>query len=156
MSAFRRLSTLLAIFAAVFIMACNSSSTGSAATTESEPNNEAETADKITVGTPLTGEILADDEVDQDWYEFKAKEGETYLIRTRYTTDSTDTKIELWGFDEDDDAYLLDENDDIDDESEDYNAGIEWTCETSGTYYFVVSGYEDDEEGSYKVSVTKE
>ncbi|HEX2612339.1 MAG TPA: hypothetical protein VHO02_01945 [Fibrobacteria bacterium] len=154
MSVFRRLATLLAIFAAVFIMACNS--TDSAATSESEPNNNADKADKITVGTTLTAEIQAEgDGIDKDYYKFKAEAGETYLIRTRYTSDSTDTKMSLWDF-AGDDVDPLDQNDDIDEDGEDYNAGIEWTCETSGTYYFIVSGFEDDEEGSYKVSVTKE
>lgn len=82
------------------------------------------------------------------WYRFEAVAGRSYLIRT---FGNTDTYLELFDSTA---VNLLEENDDYDVQDAAWNAGIEWTATASGTYYFVVTGYDSVESGTYTLSVS--
>ena len=81
------------------------------------------------------------DDYDEDWIKFDAVSGTTYTIETQ---GSTDTYIDLFGTNGT--SLLLSD----DDSGDGFNAKIVWTCPASGTYYFVVAGWDV---GSYTVTL---
>jgi hypothetical protein len=82
-----------------------------------------------------------------DWYSFSATSGTTYIIET---SGSVDTYARLYGV-EGSNLIQLSSNDDG---GSDLNARIQWTCPTSGTYYFSIEGFDEYESGNYGVSVS--
>lgn len=82
---------------------------------------------------------------DTDWYSFSATAGQ---VCTLQTLGSMDTKMCLYQTNA---TTLITSADDYNSNS---NAHINWTCSTSGTYYFYVVGYSATTTGSYTVSVT--
>jgi hypothetical protein len=84
-------------------------------------------------------------EYDIDWFYFMAVAGNTYVIETN---GNLDTQIYLY---DSSGSYRIDYDDDS---GIGNNARIEWTCTTSGTYYFRVEGYDSSDTGSYSVSVS--
>jgi len=108
-----------------------------------EPDDSADEATPVTVGAEAVRHVWYPG--DKDWFTFQAQAGTTYIIETYGSylhwlslldTDRT-TQLDVsesgWG-----------------------NAKIEWTCPTSGNYYFKTSvHYEEgeDDAGAYYVSV---
>ena len=97
-----------------------------------------------TNGTSLNGTLVIDG---VDWYLFSAASGKTYVIET--TGDIVDTYLRLYEV-TGNVLTMIASNDD----GNDLNARISWSCSVSGTYYFSVRGYDDLEEGDYGISVT--
>ncbi len=105
--------------------------------------NRAELAESIDVPERVTGSV--DFQADVDWFQFDAIEGGEYTFRT--TLRGLDDSV-LQLFSEDGET-LVAENDDVD---YPVNRGslIEWTAESTGTYYIVVSGF-DGSMGTYRL-----
>lgn len=97
-----------------------------------------------TNGTSLNGTLVIDG---VDWYLFTATSGKTYVIET--TGDIVDTYLRLYEV-TGNVLTMIASNDDYND----LNARISWSCSSSGTYYFSVKAFDDMEEGDYGISVT--
>ena len=107
----------------------------------------------LEIGMPKDGAIVSPRHY---WYQFSAVAGLVYDITTRGPNDATDTTIFLY---DTDGQTLLVENDDFESSlSGDYPLNISsriiWTCPASGTYYLMVQGYDDVEEGEYTALIT--
>jgi hypothetical protein len=105
-----------------------------------EPNNVRSAATPLVVDA--AARIAGLGAGDADWYSFMAQAGVNYYI---HTTGDLDTYLRLYSSGGD----SITENDDEDGT----NAGLLWTANSSGTYYFSVRGYEDAEIGSYMIAV---
>jgi hypothetical protein len=84
------------------------------------------------------------EEEETDWYKFTATAGETYRMGT---TGNTDTYMTLYDIST---GSILDEDDD---DGQEYNAMILWTCPASGDYHIRVRGYNEYEQGQYGLVV---
>jgi len=117
-----------------------------------EPNDTCSEANFISVGTgPQTHNFH--DYGDQDWIEFEAREGHSYVIETSSLGYNCDTVMYLYSTDC---STLIDQSDDIDDRDESLVSRIEWNCSTGGTYSIMIEQYSPDTYGDgteYDVSV---
>ncbi len=112
-----------------------------------EPNNVITMATAIAAGGTTQNHYLGNCE-DKDYFIFSAVSGTSYKIATSTPegsnldltlTLSSGAGVEL-GYNDD---YAF----------PDLNPGLDWTCEVSGDYYFLIDGFWDDEAGNYSVSV---
>lgn len=115
-----------------------------------EPDDTYLMANTIQIGSSQTHVTIAGEE---DWFQFSATSGETYLIQVSAYMDNY-----MYLYDTDGQTLLVDDDDndsDIPVETVDgYNPVILWDCPESGTYYFKVTGYDESDEGSYSVKIT--
>ncbi len=82
-----------------------------------------------------------------NWYIFSGIAGKAYVITT---TGDCDTYLRLYKT-AGSVLELINSNDDMNEDE--LNSQITWICSANGTYYFSVRGYDDDETGSYGISV---
>lgn len=78
---------------------------------------------------------------------FSRVAGKAYVITT---TGDCDTDLRLYQV-KGSVLELISSNDDMNEDE--LNSQITWTCSANGTYYFSVRGYDDEETGSYGISV---
>jgi hypothetical protein len=116
-----------------------------------EPDNTYQEATTIIVGGGPQYHITT--EGDHDWYKFTASAGNSYLMQVSGMVDHV-----LVLYDTDGQSYL--------DSDDDNDAGLEinttywgnpvllWNCQSSGTYYFNILGYDESDEGDYSIEVT--
>jgi hypothetical protein len=114
-----------------------------------EPDNTYQNASSIVVGSDAQRHVILLG--DKDWYKFQATSYNTYIVKI---TSYMDNVLTL--FDKDGQSEIAEDDDN--DYDIDVPGNIEsvlvWDCESSGTYYFKVTGYdEDDDEGYYIVDV---
>lgn len=115
-----------------------------------EPNNEYSSATTISVGEKQSHVTVSRD---ADWFKFDAEAGETYLIEVSGYIDSYMVLYDTNGM------SIIDEDDDNDSDVEietSYwgNPVILWNCNTSGSYYFEITGLGSDDIGYYSVELT--
>ena len=113
-----------------------------------EPDDSFTFATAIAAGGTVQNHYLAECG-DQDFFVFSAIAGTRYFIGTT-TPGEPILDLEL--------TLYSGTNNELD-YSDDYNypnlnPGLDWTCPTSGDYYFVIDGFWDDEVGAYSVYVT--
>lgn len=117
-----------------------------------EPNDTCSEAFLISVGTgPQTHNFH--DYGDQDWIEFEARAGHSYVIETSNLGYNCDTVMYLYSTDC---STLIGQNDDIDYWAGNIASRIEWNCSTTGTYSVRVKQYWPSDYGNgteYDVSV---
>ncbi len=94
-----------------------------------EPDERPSQAKPIKVGDPAQLHSLPG--MDQDWFSFDAKTQTTYVIET---TGNSDTYINL--YDSTGSTFVASDNG----SGTGLNAKLTWTCQTSGTYDFMVGG----------------
>lgn len=116
-----------------------------------EPDGSAGNSTAIAVGSNSAKQVITSG--DDDWFNFQAVSGATYLIKVMSYMDNV-----LSLYDTDGSSYL-EEDDDNDDyydvETLNYLSPVlVWQCPASGKYYFEVRGYDTEEEGYYYVSLS--
>lgn len=112
-----------------------------------EPNNVITMATAIAAGGTTQNHYLGNCE-DKDYFIFSAVSGTSYKIATSTPEGSNlDLTLTLTSGA----GVELGYNDDY--AFPDLNPGLDWTCEVSGDYYFLIDGFWDDEAGNYSVSV---
>ena len=116
-----------------------------------EPDNSYDMATAISVGETTGFHTTTAN--DQDWFKFDATAGESYLIQV---SGYVDGYMELY---DTNGTTLIDEDDDngsdVDVEtSHDLNPVLLWNCDNSGTYYFMIKGFDEETTGHYKVTLT--
>lgn len=117
-----------------------------------EPDDSYQDATLIDVGGTGQNHIITAN--DEDWFEFQATEGNTYLI---VITGNMDNVLTLYDTDGISDIAQDDDNDEDIDVGYDVESVIVWDCDISGDYYFRITGYydeEDVEEGFYTTFVS--
>ncbi len=110
----------------------------------SAPQDGRSSATTIHVGSTADGNIDTAD--DEDYFSFSANSGSTYTIET-FLRSLEDSLLEL----RDSNGRRLEDNDDWGDGTR--ASRIEWTAQSSGTYYVVVKGYQDST-GTYLISLS--
>ncbi len=115
-----------------------------------EPDDTYQTSSAIVLNSPQKHVTIYND---QDWFQFEAFAGETYLIQIHGYMDNY-----LYLYDTDGQTLLTDDDDndqDLDVETSYWgNPVLLWTCQTSGSYYFNVKGYDSNDQGVYVVEIT--
>lgn len=116
-----------------------------------EPDNTYEEANTIPVGQTTNAHTITP--ADEDWFAFSATEGERYLIQVNAYMDNY-----MYLYDTDG-TTLLESDDDNDDNIDvevldGWNPVILWDCPASGTYFFMVRGFNSDDVGYYSVSLS--
>ncbi|MFH1844828.1 MAG: hypothetical protein ABIF77_16680 [bacterium] len=116
---------------------------------ETEPNDTCGEANG-----PFSPELGIEAELepnDMDWYMFEFTAGDTVLFETRPVEGEpeVDTVVSLRS-----DCNTIIDDDDDDDTGLGYYSMIEFAVETTGTYYFVVTGYDNIQDGNYALVVT--
>lgn len=118
-----------------------------------EDDDDYHSASAITVNAdPQSHTITAEDE---DWFSFNATSGQNYLIIVGGYIDTW-----TWLYDTNGSSYLDDDDDndyDIELNNVDYpvESVLFWSATGTGTYYFKVRGFDDEDEGYYIVSVVE-
>lgn len=108
-----------------------------------EPDNDVASATSLTVGGAEQSHVLLIN--DEDWFTFSADSGTAYIIAT---SGNMDTELYLYNAD---DTTELAYNDDYDD----MNARIDWTCTGTGTYPVKAQAYDPEYYcGEYGISVS--
>jgi len=116
---------------------------GPAVIDEYEPDDTCENAALISTDGTLQSRSI-NPEGDRDWVEFEAELNGLYVAQTY---GEVDTYMYLLA----DDCVTVITQDD--DDGEGLNALIQWTCETPGTYYLLVEGYDEEEVGDYELEL---
>ena len=114
-----------------------------------EPDNDVQNSNSITVGGNYQKHVITSGDI--DWFKFQANPNNTYMIKILGHMDNVLTLYDKDGeseIAEDDDNYW---NIDV---SGNVESVLVWDCESSGTYYFEVTGYNDEKEGYYSAEVT--
>ncbi|MHC4176687.1 MAG: S8 family serine peptidase [Planctomycetota bacterium] len=106
--------------------------------------DSAATATAAAVGNSVDGEIQF--AADEDWFAFEATAGGRYILQTELV-DLPDSVLSLY---DRDGSTLIDYNDDIS-WPDDPASRIDWTAETSGTYYLAVDSWDDAQVGAYRL-----
>ena len=113
-----------------------------------EPDNNYQDATSITIGATAQKHIIVTD--DEDWFKFQANSTKTYMIKVSSYMDNV-----LTLYDQDGQSEIAEDDDndwDID-VSGNVESVLVWDCDSSGTYYFKVTGYDEEEEGYYSIDV---
>lgn len=115
-----------------------------------EPDNNSDEANMIVVNAQVQYHVITSG--DQDWYTFNAMKDSTYLIAVTGYMDNVLTLLnsDLSQIAEDDDNEY-----DVDIDNAQVESAIIWTCDTTGTYFVRVTGWDDEfDVGYYGVSVS--
>ena len=105
--------------------------------------NRRSDATAISTETPVGGDIETSGDI--DFFSFSADSGVTYTIETTLSSIG-DTVLWLYGSS----GSSIEENDDY---GSGYASRIQWTPQSSGTYYAAVGGF-DDNTGTYRLSIS--
>ena len=114
-----------------------------------EPDNTYMEATQINMGSTQSHVTIAGD---IDWFKFNATVGTTYLIKVSGYLDGYMRLFDTTG--ENQIASDDDNNWDVDVETTYWgNPVILWSCPSTGTYYFNVTGFDEEDEGYYSVDI---
>ena len=114
-----------------------------------EPNNQSTIATAIASGGTIQNHYMGACG-DYDFFMFSALEGKNYILETGTpSTSDLDLYLTLYSGSQE----RIDTADDQD--GFDLNPRLEWTCENTGDYYFVIESYYYEEYGDYSVSVVE-
>jgi len=102
-------------------------------------------ARSLSLGVSTDGHSIAP-EGDEDWFLLALDDFDGTGYVSIYTTGSTDTYIEVYG--PDDQSSLLTENDD----SEDYNAMVNFSVQTGQRFWIKVRGFDESITGPYAIA----
>jgi len=114
-----------------------------------EPDNRYQDATSIVVGADAQKHVTIAG--DKDWYKFQANSNKTYMIKVSSYMDNV---LTLYGQDGQNEIAEDDDNDWDIDVSGNVESVLVWDCESSGAYYFKVTGCDEEDEGYYSVDVT--
>lgn len=112
-----------------------------------EPDDSFAEANTIAVGTTNEAHFFGACD-DQDYFMFTAAAGATYLIESSTTDADIDPELELYNSSQ----TMIDYDSDS---GVDWNFSLTWTCQTTGTYYFMVESWLNFDVGDYTVSLTQ-
>lgn len=114
-----------------------------------EPDNDYQNANSLNVGG--NGQKHTITAGDEDWFKFQASSGETYLIMISGYMDNV---LTLFSTDGESEIAEDDDNDWDINVAGNVESVLVWDCDTSGTYYFkVIAFYDEEGEGYYEASV---